>query len=395
VSSFRSGLEELRGEDLAHAGDRQVEADFEELESVVRALEVERDRRLVEIDRRRTWERHGHVSTAAWLVSRFRMAWSVATRRVRTALALDEMASTRDGVASGEVSPCAAQVLVDARQAHPEAFARDQEILVSAAESLSVRDLRRAVAHWKEPLDGPAALDEAKRTWEARRLHLSTTLGGMVRVDGDLDPETGQTVISALGAVVDAEARHGEDGERRTPAQRRADALGEVCRQWLDRSDRPVVAGERPHVTVVVDAAALRGELGSRCELSDAGPVHPEVARGIACDASVARVVMRGASEPLDVGRQTPVVPAPMRRAVVVRDRHCRFPGCDRPPRWTDAHHVRHWADGGVTALANLVLLCRRHHRVVHVGGFGVEMTGAGPLFRRPDGSILEERAPP
>ena len=103
---------------------------------------------------------------------------------------------------------------------------------------------------------------------------------------------------------------------------------------------------------------------------------------------------MNGRSEPVDVGRRTPVVPASMRRAVVVRDRQCRFPGCDRPQSWCDAHHVVHWADGGSTSLSNLILLCRRHHRMVH-GRFRLGMVESRPVFFRPDGSILEDRAPP
>lgn len=102
-----------------------------------------------------------------------------------------------------------------------------------------------------------------------------------------------------------------------------------------------------------------------------------------------------GRSEPLDVGRRTAVVPAPLRRAVIVRDGTCRFPGSDRPHPWCDAHHVVHWADGGRTALNNLVLLCRRHHRMLHEGGFRLEMNGNGPAFRRPDGLPLEGRGPP
>ncbi|MBI2237094.1 MAG: HNH endonuclease [Actinobacteria bacterium] len=108
------------------------------------------------------------------------------------------------------------------------------------------------------------------------------------------------------------------------------------------------------------------------------------------------RVVMAGRSEPLDVGRRTPVVPPAIRRAVILRDGHCRFPGCDRPHTWCDAHHVVHWADGGPTALPNLVLLCRRHHRMLHhPGGFRLELADGRPVFRRPDGSVLEDRAPP
>jgi 5-methylcytosine-specific restriction endonuclease McrA len=92
--------------------------------------------------------------------------------------------------------------------------------------------------------------------------------------------------------------------------------------------------------------------------------------------------------------RQTPVAPAAIRRALVVRDRGCWFPGCDRPDGWCDAQHVVHWADGGETSLSNLVLLCRRHHRLTHER-FGLRMVNGGPVFTREDGSILKDRAPP
>jgi hypothetical protein len=164
-------------------------------------------------------------------------------------------------------------------------------------------------------------------------------------------------------------------------------------------------------VTVTVDARALGeaaspgaaglapehpGPLAPTSEFDHAGPIDPELARRVACDASVMRVVLAGRSEPLDVGRRTPVIPPAMRRAVIVRDRRCRFPGCDRPHTWCDAHHVVHWADGGPTAVQNLVLLCRRHHRKVHErDGFRLELLDGRPVFRRPDGSLLEDRAPP
>jgi hypothetical protein len=89
-------------------------------------------------------------------------------------------------------------------------------------------------------------------------------------------------------------------------------------------------------------------------------------------------------------GRRTRTVPAAIRRALGARDRACRFPGCTS--RRCDAHHIEHWADGGATRLDNLVLLCRRHHRSVHEGGFDVAAGEAGVLeFWRPDGSRLRE----
>jgi hypothetical protein len=172
----------------------------------------------------------------------------------------------------------------------------------------------------------------------------------------------------------------------------------EIARQWLERQDRSVVGGERPHVTVIVDVDNLRDDTGNTSEMERVGPVSPETARRIACDASIRRVVMAGASEVLDVGRRTPVWPAAIRQAVVMRDGHCQFPaGCDRPPPWCDVHHVEHWTQGGRTSKENGILLCRRHHGLIHPpsGRFRLQLEEGRPVFRRPDGSVLEDRAPP
>jgi hypothetical protein len=223
----------------------------------------------------------------------------------------------------------------------------------------------------------------------------------MVRVDGELDPESGEVLLTALQAMVDADLRAGNGGDLRTPAQRRADALCQLAHRYLDSPDRPAVAGERPHVTLTVSIETLRGNRdggnGSwRCELDHTGAVPMQTARRLACDASILPVVMGGPSEPLDVGRKTPVVSAGLRRAVVLRDGGCRFPRCTRPHPWCDAHHLIHWADGGKTALSNLVLLWRPHHTLVHEGGFGLKMVNDRPVVRRPDGSVIDDgRAPP
>jgi hypothetical protein len=158
-----------------------------------------------------------------------------------------------------------------------------------------------------------------------------------------------------------------------------------------------MVAGERPHLTVTVGVDDLRAGGDGSAELDHAGPIDSDAVRRIACDASVRRMVLGPRSEPLDVGRRTSVVPPALRRAVIMRDRHCQFPGCDRPHTWCDAHHVDHWADGGQTTLSNLLLLCRRHDRMVHrAGGFGLKKESGVAVFRRPDGSVLEaDRGPP
>jgi hypothetical protein len=136
-----------------------------------------------------------------------------------------------------------------------------------------MRELVRVVEYWKHLADSAAAEAAAERRFSRRGLYVSPTLDGMIRVDGDLDPETGQTVLTAIGAMVDASVREAGT-DLRSPAQRRADALGEICRRYLDEGERPVVAGERPHVLVSVDLQALLGRAG-RAELEDAGLLTP------------------------------------------------------------------------------------------------------------------------
>ncbi len=401
MSELLSAIEGLRLETLAELPDARLEEDFALLQRASELIDAERLRRLAEVDRRAPYRRDGHLSTAAWLASTCKMAWGTARNEVRMARALEDMPVTRRALEDGDLSMSAARVLAEARDTDREGFHRSEATLVEAARIHSMQDVRRVAAYWRQAAEREAALGGEEKLRERRRLHASVTFMGMVRVDGDLDPETGETLLTALRAVLDAESRTG-GADGRTPAQRRADALGEVCRQWLDLGDRPTVAGERPHVTVTVGTDALAGEDGagsaasSLSELDHAGPVDPSLARRIACDGSVRRVMLAGRSEPLDVGRRTPVVSPALRRATIVRDRGCRFPGCDRPHAWCDAHHVVHWADGGPTALSNLVLLCRRHHRMIHERcGFSLGLEDGRPVFRRPDGSVLEGRAPP
>ena len=393
MSELRSALEALRSERLSELPDARIEEDFSELQRVSEGLELERLRRLSEIDRRRLFERDGFLSGVAWLAGLHRLSWGSARDQLRMARSLQAMPRTAEALDQGEISMSAARVLVQAREVDPEAFSRSEDVLVEAARIHTVGELNRVAAHWRQMAElelGSQGEDELRKR---RSLHASVSFLGMVRVDGDLDPETGETLLTALRAVMDAEVRSGTQKDQRTPGQRRADALGEICRQWLDRGDRPSVGGERPHITLSVDLKELKGGLA---ELDHTGAVGIEVARRLGCDASLMRVVMAGDSEPLDVGRRTAVVSPAIRRAVVVRDRGCRFPGCGRPHNWCDAHHIVHWADGGVTAVSNLLLLCRPHHRLVHErNGFGLNLEEGRPVFRRADGSVLEGRAPP
>jgi len=147
-------------------------------------------------------------------------------------------------------------------------------------------------------------------------------------------------------------------------------------------------------VVVHVGASALVDpEQPGQSALEEGIHVSAETSRRLACDAT--RVVMRHDSgdRVVAVGAGTRTIPPALRRALHHRDRTCRFPGCR--VRTGQGHHVRHWANGGPTTLANLVLLCRRHHRAVHEEGYQITSELDGTLrFRRPDGRPLPEVPP-
>jgi hypothetical protein len=152
----------------------------------------------------------------------------------------------------------------------------------------------------------------------------------------------------------------------------------------------PEEGGEPVTVVVTVPLETLEGRLhGSgavAAELENGAPISAETARQLACDAFLVAAVLGTTSEVLDIGRLSRVIPRPMRRALVARDKGCAFPGCGRPPRWCQAHHILHWTrDKGPTCLSSLVLLCGRHHRVIHHEGWSVRIGEDGlPVFRPP-----------
>jgi hypothetical protein len=149
------------------------------------------------------------------------------------------------------------------------------------------------------------------------------------------------------------------------------DGLADLCRAAIAN---PPATVPRPQVTITVALDALRGTPGHDAGLlGESGqPICAETARRLACDCGVIPAVLNSVGEPLDIGRQSRLVPTGMRRALALRDKGCRFPGCDKPPAATDAHHITHWARHGPTALRNLVLLCAFHHWLVHEGRWSI-----------------------
>ena len=364
-------------------------------------------------------------------MDRFSRTLAAARENVRVAHALGELPLTAEAMATGQLSYTKARTMV--RVATPETEAT----LLEYAQSTSAARLEQLARRWKTlSRDGELSVEEARN--RSRTFSVTIDADGMYVLRGRLEPEVGAVLMRAIEAASDALYR-GEDAEARPRGrQRRADAAGLVAERALAAGfggDGGRAAGggdeagdgeggevrgpgraealsgtraERYQVVVHTEAATLceRGETG-RSEL-DGVRVCAETSRRMACDA--ARVAMcHRDGEVVSVGRRQRTIPPHIRRALEERDRGCRYPGC--ASRFTEAHHVKHWADGGETSLANTLLLCRRHHRLVHEGktrmaldrdGKAAFFTRAGqvigsapPLPPPPDTAPVPARGPP
>jgi hypothetical protein len=265
MSTLRSVIDELRLVDPDELTDHELENDLVEIQRSLASLEAYRLEVLAAFDARGVYERDGYLSATAWLKHRCRLSGGPASELVRLARALSDMPVTSAAFRDGDIDFAAVRLLADAHGAHPEVFADHEATLVETSRALPARELRIAVAYWRQALDEASALRDANHAFDGRRLHVSPTFGGMVRLDGVLDPVGGEAVMTALAAIMDSEARSGAEQDR-TPAQRRADGLVEVCRHWLDHAETNTIAGERPHLAVTVDLEVLEGRAPGKSE---------------------------------------------------------------------------------------------------------------------------------
>ncbi|MFD6177457.1 MULTISPECIES: HNH endonuclease signature motif containing protein [unclassified Isoptericola] len=281
-----------------------------------------------------------------------------------------------------------------------------EELLVSLADRRSAGQFRRLVKRFAHVADPESDERGYARAREKEFLEVSPTWDGY-HVAGFLTLEHGQAVRAALDAVVGRPAAD----DPRTPTQRRGQGLADLARIALDNAAVGSGASVRPHLQVSVSFTELQalarevrgadgadglvvtraGEGGATAG-TPAGidprrlagpeqdslptfpdhdaPLPPSLLRRLACDSEVTRVVFGADSTVLDVGRSRRTVTGQLRRAVIARDRHCSWPGCDEPPQRCEVHHaVTHWVDGGRTSVENAALLCWHHHDVVDSRG--------------------------
>ena len=344
-------------------------------------------------DQEGLWQLEGICSCAHWLNWKCGIGMNAAREKVRVANALAELPKVSEAFRKGEISY--SKVRAVTRVAHPG----NEDYLLMIARHGTAHHVETLVSGYRRAKrlnDG----DLQDRQHEHRSLSWRWDDDGSLTIKGRLPGEVGAMLVKALESAIDRqEKERQENGEvtadsdasvsKRPPiAHRRADALAEMAESYLANGPAESNSADRYQVMVHVTAETSDDEVSY---LEEGPHVTAETSRRICCDASVTRMTEDETGEPLSIGRKSRVIPPPMRRALKARDRQCRFPGCTHK-HFIDGHHIEHWANGGETSLDNLVQLCRKHHRLVHEGGFACEKDSTGQIiFRNELGLTIDE----
>ena len=403
---------------------------------------------IAELSARDTAVGVGYPNLAVLLRDVLRISPREATRRLSHAAAVTETpavsagmvpaplpvvgAALRDGILSADHVDVIAKTLSDLPLHVPDTDRETAEqTLVDAAHSMDARTLTKVghrIRAWLHQ-DGTPPHDREPAE-PVNELHLHTRRNGRLALRGELDPEASALFTTMLSPLAKPRPSNDTGPDPRSAVERQGDALVEILHLAADSGHLPTEAGEKPHLLVTVPLHLLRVSTGTtplldtttshpaferppqragadtptrrpgdaaldgpaqhgrrptgHAILDGVGPIDAASARRIACDAKVIPAVLGSRSEPLDLGRATYTVPTALRRALILRDRGCAFPGCDRTHRQCHGHHVQHWADDGPTQLNNLVLLCGRHHRLIHHSEWECAITDGQAEFRPP-----------
>jgi|FLOH01.1.fsa_nt_gi hypothetical protein len=399
--SFSSVISPL-GESSSSAGSglkfkplEQLEDDIISLSQHINSSEYQFLELIREFDIRQGWKSWLCSSSAEWLNFKCGMSLGTAREKVRVAMALFDLPACSAAFAQGSLSYSKARALSRVANRHNEKDLLAFAVKATAAQvERQCQQLRNAQRR--------LSTRDANHAHNSRYLRRQLLDDGTMTISMQLTQEAGELVMQAIAAALAtlAPATRSETATQATGAtdateacasdeffKHQADALVEVARGFLaGGSEANSSSADHYQVMVHVDEAALR-EQASPCGCSD----YPiESVRRLLCDSSMIPVVEDHQGIPLNVGRKQRVVSPPMKRALRGRDKCCRFPGCDHQ-QWLDAHHVKHWIDGGETSMANTLLLCGRHHRLLHEGGFSIQANHNHEwYFRNAAGKILQ-----
>lgn len=281
----------------------------------------------------------------------------------------------------------------------PAAILAATSALVGLSATLTVEQLSARSRALRDELDA-AAIPLHEHEFRGRRyLRLSPTGDGMTRISGLLDPESAALVTDAFDAIT-APRRGGPrfversvstEPDPRTLDQLMADALVDIVRVAASADQGRVFGQRRPAVRVLVAERDLRrgsgpAKLEATGSTAGGATVSLATAARYACEVGIQPIVVGEGGDVLRLGRSQRLFSVQQRIALAARDGGCRFPGCDRPPSFTEAHHITPWSRGGRTDVDYGILLCRHHHLLVHNNGWDVRRRGSEYFLLPPPG---------
>ncbi len=322
------------------------------------------------------WAFDGSVSIAAWLRDNARMSNRSAHRLIHRGRFLDRFGSIADAavnnvLSAGQVDAIAAVC----RPKHEPILAEQQAELVGILAPLPVADTEFACHVWRERAD--ALLDEdSPPTEPTRTLSFSRAGDGALLGRFTLDDAAAIELEKAIRNAI----TWGGDSDTRTRPECQGDALFDIAAFYNKNHDSNGTPRHLPHVSLSADASTLNAGTPLAVNDDDQRLIDTACTDTYLCDC-IMHTIMRDANgAPVGFGRTRYTVPRKLFRQVAARDGGCRFPGCNRHVRHSDAHHIKYWRDGGETEYWNLVLLCSRHHHIVHQQRLDLKLLPSGQL---------------
>jgi hypothetical protein len=350
-------------------------SDDELAETYIRACRVADQHALfvarlaAEFAKRNKYDDDGFVSAIDWMRFNGHVTSGAASNSVAVGEAMHRMPESIESMAEGQIGYAHVTVMARTAEALGERF--DESVLIKKARESSPGKFHYICTHYRHAADPKQYADEQAEQVQNRWLKVSRWMDGTVLLSGSLDPEGGAVLLTTLGSLNRKTGAHDD----RDLDRRNADALVELASG----------GGSQAQIQVTSSIETLLGLAGApAADIELSLPISSRAVERLACDCSIARVLLDSDSMVIDVGRSKRVVSEPARRALVARDGSCRWPGCDRPASWAAAHHVVHWIHGGTTDLDNLVLLCRRHHWMVHEGEWQIVRGDDGRMLTIP-----------
>jgi Domain of unknown function (DUF222)/HNH endonuclease len=336
---------------------------------VIDLQEIAFAREAAEFAASNAWDEDGSVSAVDWLRFNCHMNAGAAANSIAVGELLERIPESHQAVVDGEIGFAHLATMARTAEALQERF--DENVLVEKAKENSPGKFFYICHHARHAADPKTYAAEQAEQVEQRRLKLSKWMDGSLLISGQLDPVGGAALLSVIVPLARKTGPHDD----RCLEQRNADALVELASG----------GGSQAQIQVTSSIETLFGLAGApAAEMEHSLPVSSKTIERLACDSSIARVLLNSESLVIDVGRSKRVVSEPGRRALTARDGHCRWTDCERPASRSAAHHVVHWIHGGTSDLDNLILLCNRHHWMVHEGGWQIVRDGEGRIVTIP-----------